>query len=83
MGQMASDIPTGKTYLGFVFLWGVLVTPAAAAFALTMLLHGQKVAGVFVIVVTIYLFVRHARSIGRRARQSIRRRAAIPPQSTR
>ena len=80
---MASDIPTGRTYLGFVLLRGVLVTPVAAAFAFTMLLHGHKVAGIFVIVVTIYLFVRHARSIGRRAKQSIRRRAAIPPHSTR
>jgi hypothetical protein len=48
-----------------------------------MLLHGHKVAGIFVIVVTIYLFVRHARAIGRRAKQSTRRRTAIPPHSTR
>jgi 1,4-dihydroxy-2-naphthoate octaprenyltransferase len=75
---MTSSIPTGRTYVGFVFLWGVLVTPAAAAFAFTMLFHGHKFGGILLIVVTIYLFVRHARSIGRRAKQSIRRRALIP-----
>ena len=52
---MTNNIPTGRTYLGFAFLWGVLVTPAAAAFAFTMLLHGHKAAGSMLIVVTIYL----------------------------
>ena len=80
---MTNNIPTGRTYLGFAFLWGVLVTPAAAAFAFTMLLHGHKAAGSMLIVVTIYLFVRHARAIGRRARQGLRRREVITLQSTR
>jgi len=81
--MLANDIPTGRTYLGFVFLWGVLVTPMAATFAFNLLWYGHNVAGIFAIVVTIYLFVRHARAIGRRAMQSIRRRAAISPHSTR
>ena len=72
---MAKGIPTGKTYLGFVLTWAVLVGPAAALLAFSLLLYGYRVAGGIVIVVAIYLFVRHARAIGQRAKQGVRRRS--------
>jgi len=76
---MAEGIPTGRTYFGFVFIWAVLAVPSAGILAFSLLWSGYRSAGVFVIVVAIYLFVRHARAIGRRAKQAVRRNRALTP----
>jgi hypothetical protein len=68
---MNSDVPTAKTYLGFVLTWIVLL------FLVWLLLvalfgAGRWLAGTVVIVTTIAGFAWHSIRIGRRARQAIR-----------
>ena len=70
--DMRSSIPTGKTYLGFALLWNAAFCVVGLTF-FVMLTAGYITCAFFMILLTAYGFVRHAKSIGRRAKQGIRR----------
>jgi hypothetical protein len=69
---MRSNIPTGKTYLGFVLLWGAVIL---VVWMLCILLFaaGYVLVGIFTILLTGYGYFQHSSSIGQRARQAVRR----------
>lgn len=69
---MSSGIPTGKTYLGFVLLWGAVIF-VVWMLCIVLFAAGHVVAGIFTILLTGYGFFRHSSSIGRRAKQAVRR----------
>lgn len=66
---MSKGIPTGKTYLGFALLWQVVFF---VAWCIVFFEAGYFATTMVVILLTAYGFFRHARSIGRRAKQVIR-----------
>lgn len=68
-----SNIPTGRTYLGFVLTWtAVLLFVSLLCFALFA--AGHWIAGLLTILLAIYGFVRHSMWIGKRAKQGLVRR---------
>jgi 1,4-dihydroxy-2-naphthoate octaprenyltransferase len=69
---MSKGIPTGRTYLGFALLWQAVFFVAWIA-CLVFFGAGYFATAMVVILLTAYGFFRHARSIGRRAKQGIRR----------
>jgi hypothetical protein len=69
---MSSGIPTGKTYLGFVLLWNAVFC-VVGLLCFVLFAAGYVATGVFTILLTGYGFFRHSRSIGRRAKQALRR----------
>jgi hypothetical protein len=69
---MRSSIPTGRTYLGFVLLWNAAFC-VAGLMCFVLLAAGYIIPAIFALLLTAYGFVRHAKSIGRRAKQGIRR----------
>lgn len=72
MISMSRGIPTGKTYLGFAALWHAIffgVWIVCIAFFAT----GNIVTATALILLSAYGFFRHARAIGRRGKQGIRR----------
>lgn len=71
---MGSGIPTGRTYLGFVLLWNAVFCVVAIA-CFVLLAAGYIVTAIVTLLLTAYGFFRHSKSIGRRARQGIRRPA--------
>ena len=72
MISMSSGIPTGRTYLVFVLLWNAVFCAVAIA-CFVLLAAGYVVTAIFTLLLTAYGFFRHSKSIGRRARQGIRR----------
>lgn len=72
MISMSKGIPTGKTYLGFALLWQVVFFVASIA-CIVFFEAGYFATTMVVILLTAYGFFRHARSIGCRAKQGIRR----------
>lgn len=68
---MSSGIPTSKTYLGFALLWNAVV--CVVGFCFVLFAAGYVVTGIFTILLTGYGFFRHSSSIGRRAKQAVRR----------
>jgi len=69
---MGSDIPTGKTYLGFVLLLGVVIF-VVALLCIVLFATGCVAAGISTILPIGYGFFLHSNSIGRRAARIIRR----------
>jgi hypothetical protein len=70
--SMSKGIPTATTYLGFALLWHAVFFVAWIACTI-FFGAGYFGAAMVVILLIVYGFFRHARSIGRRARQGIRR----------
>ena len=69
---MSRVIPTGKTYLGFAALWHAMFFAVWIA-CIAFFAAGYSVTAMVLILLTAYGFFRHARAIGRRAKQGIRR----------
>ena len=69
---MSRSIPTGKTYLGFVLLWGAVI-PVVLILCVVLFAAGQVMAGILTILLTGYGYFCHSSSIGQRAQQGIRR----------
>ncbi|WP_448029877.1 hypothetical protein [Bradyrhizobium liaoningense] len=69
---MGKGIPSGKTYFGFALLWWAMFFVAWIA-CIVFFWAGYFATAIVVILLTAYGFFRHARSIGRRAKQGIRR----------
>ncbi|MDH2403994.1 hypothetical protein QCM77_29175 [Bradyrhizobium sp. SSUT18] len=72
MISMSKGIPTGTTYLGFALLWQAVFFIAWIA-CIVFFGAGYFATAMVVILLTAYGFFRHARSIGRRAKQGSRR----------
>lgn len=68
---MSKDIPTGTTYFGFAFLWWAVFFVAWMA-CIVFFAAGFFATAIVVILITAYGYVRHNRSISRRAKQAIR-----------
>jgi uncharacterized membrane protein YdbT with pleckstrin-like domain len=69
-----SDIPTAKTYLGFVLLWNAVIF-VVSMLCLVLFAAGHVIAGVLIVLLTIYGFVRHSNAIGLRAKRGLIRRS--------
>jgi len=68
---MSSGIPTGRTYLGFILLWGAVI-PLAWMLGVALFAGGHAIAGIFTILLPTYGYFRHSFSIGDRADHLIR-----------
>ncbi|MGY3483796.1 hypothetical protein ACVW1C_001679 [Bradyrhizobium sp. USDA 4011] len=72
MISMSSGIPTGRTYLEFYLLWNAVFCVVGGA-CFVFLAAGYFVTAIVTLLLTAYGLFRHAGSIGRRAKQGIRR----------
>jgi energy-converting hydrogenase Eha subunit B len=68
-----SDIPTGRTYFGFLLIWTVVLF-FVCLFCAALFAAGRWIAGLIIILLTVYGFARHSILIGNRARRGIVRR---------
>ena len=73
MAHNVSNIPTGRTYAGFVLVW-TTVPFFVASFCIAAFTDGHSVAGLLLILLTVFGFVRHSMWIGKRARRGLVRR---------
>ncbi len=69
-----SDIPTGRTYLGFVLTW-IVVLFLVSLFCLVLFSAGHWIAGLLAILLIAYGFVRHSLWIGKRAKRGVVRKS--------
>jgi len=65
-----SDIPTGRTYLGFVLTW-IVALFVVFLICIALFGAGRFGAGVLTILLATYGFVRHSIWIGKRARHGL------------
>jgi cadmium resistance protein CadD (predicted permease) len=72
-----SDIPTGRTYLGFVLTW-IVVLFLAFLFCFVLFSAGHWIAGLLTILSIAYGFVRHSSWIGKRAQRGVVRKSRRP-----
>ena len=68
-----SDIPTGRTYLGFVSTWTIVLF-FAFLFCVALFGAGLWIAGMLTILLTVYGLVRHSLWIGKRAKRGLVRK---------
>jgi predicted ABC-type exoprotein transport system permease subunit len=68
-----SDIPTGRTYLGFVLMWTIVLF-LVFLFCVALFGAGRWIAGLLTILLTVYGLVRHSLWIGKRAKWGLVRR---------
>ncbi len=68
-----SDIPIGRTYLGFELIWTAVLF-FVCLFCAALFAAGRWIAGLLVILLTVYGFARHSMWIGKRARRGLVRR---------
>lgn len=73
MARNVSNIPTGRTYLGFALVW-TIVAFLVFLLCIAVFAAGRWIAGLFIVLLTVYLYVRHSISIGKRARRGLVRR---------
>ena len=71
---MSDEIPTGKTYLGFVLLWGAVLFVVWIV-CIPLFATGRFIIALVIVGLVIWGILRHSASIGRRAKRSIRRNA--------
>ncbi len=69
-----SDIPTGRTYLGFVLTW-IAVLFLVSLFCFALFSAGHLMAGLLAILLAAYGFIRHSLWIGKRAKQGVVRKS--------
>jgi hypothetical protein len=68
-----SDIPTGRTCLGFVLTWTIVLF-LVFLFCVALFGAGRWIAGLLTILLTVYGLVRHSLRIGKRAKRGLVRR---------
>lgn len=73
MVRYVSNIPTGRTYLGFTLVW-TIVTFFVFLLCIAIFAAGHWIAGLFIVFLTAYFYVRHCIAIGKRARRGLVRR---------
>jgi hypothetical protein len=67
------EIPTGRTYLGFVLIWTVVLF-FVYLFCAALFAAGRWVAGLLIIFLTVFGFARHSMWVGKRAKRGLVRR---------
>ena len=73
MARNVSNIPTGRTYSGFVLVWSA--TPYfVLALCIPVFAAGHWIIGLLIVLLTACAFVRHTMWIGKRARRGLVRR---------
>lgn len=70
---MGDGIPTGKTYIGFILLWSVMTPCVIGPICIALCLSGYGGAAIVILLLAAYGFIKHCRSIGKRAGLAIRR----------
>lgn len=73
MARNVSNIPTGRTYFGFVIVW-TTAPFLVLALSIEVFAAGYWIAGLLVVLLTAYAFARHSMSIGKRARRGLVRK---------
>lgn len=68
-----NNIPTGRTYLGFVLTW-IVALFLVSLFCIGLFGAGRWIAGLLTILLTVYGLVRHSLWIGKRAKRGLVRR---------
>ncbi len=70
MANNVSNIPTGRTYLGFVLTWTVLLC-LVFLFCVALFAAGRWIVGLLTILLTVYGLVRHSARIGKGAKRGL------------
>ncbi|MCA1384779.1 MULTISPECIES: hypothetical protein [Bradyrhizobium] len=73
MVRNVSNIPTGRTYLGFILVWTIVMF-LVYLLCIAVFAAGRWIAGLLIVVLTAYFFVRHCNAIAKRARRGLVRR---------
>ncbi|TFV35833.1 hypothetical protein [Bradyrhizobium niftali] len=73
MADNKSNIPTGRTYLGFALAWTVLFF-LVYLICIALFAAGRWEIGLLTILLIVYGFVRHSVWLGKRAKRGLVRR---------
>lgn len=73
MADNMSNIPTGRTYLGFVLTWTIVLF-LVYLICIVLFAAGRWEIGLLTILLAAYAFARHSLWIGKRANQGLVRR---------